>query len=471
MTFTPLRFLRAAALTACLAFPLRSPAAPDVVAIGDSLTAEYDTIPSIAGFPAEATAYAEVTVPGWVSMSWVEVAARLQRAYFNFGSSRPLSAPWGIPRLSGYEFNWGIPGIFASQYEDFLTSSVLDNFAYFSLRQPLESQLRSPADRVVIWLGANEFRANYGRLYDGGSSKALIDGLLSDLTRIVDTVKKRNSKLQIVIANVPDVGASPSKIAAHPDPAKRARVTSATVAANTRIADLAKKKGIALADVYAVTSAVVRRVPLYFGGVQIVYDEHPDNEPRHAFTRDGLHPNTCLQIFNARKIATAFNGKYNAGIPTITDTQALTLLGINPNQPFYDWLESHGIDDKSFIADSDEDDVTQIVEYAFDLDLTERDADEIDVTIGGAVPGIIGTKSVLVMPDPARLRHVKEVVQYSSNGATWLNVPAGNIVKKANGAFVAVIPPTTGPQFLRLRVSTIPPSGSTVSVSSVLRFE
>jgi hypothetical protein len=46
-----------------------------------------------------------------------------------------------------------------------------------------------------------------------------------------------------------------------------------------------------------------------------------------------------------------------------------------------------------------------------------------------------------------------------------------NIVKKSGGAFTAVIPPTTGPTSLRLKVSTIPPSGSTTSVASTLRFE
>lgn len=468
---SPHRTVCTAVFLAGLALPLRLSTAAEVVAIGDSLTAEYDTIPSVPGFPVEATAYAEVTVKGWESMSWVEVLARVQKSHFNFGGARPLSTPWGVPRLSGYEYNWGIPGIMASQYEDFVTSSALENFAYFSLRLPLESQLRSPADRVVIWLGGNEFRANYGKIYDGGSSASLIDGIVGDLGRIVDFVKKRNSKLQIVIANIPDVGAAPSKVAAHPDPAKRARVTAATVAANTRIAELAKKKGIGLADVYATTSAVVRKAPLYFGGVQIVYDEHPDNHPRYAFTRDGLHPNTCLQVFNARKIAIAFNTKYNAGIPLVTDAQALTLLGINPNQPFYDWLTENGIADKSFIADSEGDGVTQLVEYAFDLDPNVRDAGEIDVTVGGPVPGIIGTKSVTVAPDPARLRHVKTSVQYSSNAKTWVDVPAKNIVKKADGAFTAVIPPVTGPQFLRLKVATIPPWGSTVFVASALRFE
>jgi hypothetical protein len=62
--------------------------AANVVAIGDSLTAEYEIIPNVPGFSSEATAYAEVTVAGWESMSWVEVLARVQRAQWNFGGNK-----------------------------------------------------------------------------------------------------------------------------------------------------------------------------------------------------------------------------------------------------------------------------------------------------------------------------------------------------------------------------------------------
>src|SRR5438045_847654 len=85
--------------------------AENVIALGDSLTAEYDTNPDIPGFPTEATAYAEVTVPGWVSMSWVEIVAQLRPDDFNFGKYKKLSDPWPPPRLSGYELNWAIPGV------------------------------------------------------------------------------------------------------------------------------------------------------------------------------------------------------------------------------------------------------------------------------------------------------------------------------------------------------------------------
>jgi lysophospholipase L1-like esterase len=463
-----MRIPAALALFTCLPF---AAFAARVVTLGDSLTAEYDTIPSLPGFPAEATRYAEVTVAGWESMSWVEVLARVQRSQWDFGGSRPLSAPWPVPRLSGYEFNWGIPGIDAGQYEDFVTSSVLENFLYFTLRQPLEEQLKNRAERVVIWLGGNKFRASYGRLYDGDGSSGIIDGLIDDLTRIVDFVKKKKPRAQIVLVNIPDLGATPSKKAAHPDPARRARVAAAIGAANVRIAQLAAKKSVGLADVFATTDSLVRGLPLFLGGVRLVDAQHPDNEPRHTFTRDGLHPNTCLQIFNARSIAAAFNRKYNAGLPAITDTQALALLGISPHQPFFDWLKARGLTDRSFIADLDGDLVPQLIEFAFALDPRRADADALDVTTGGPVRGIVGTKSVIVTPDPALARYLRVVVQFSTDAAIWKDVPTRNVVKGADGAFTAVIPPTTGPTFLRLKASTIPPSGSTTSVSATVRFE
>src|SRR5687768_14454948 len=180
--------------------------AAETIVIGDSLSAEYDTIPEIPGFPQEATAYAEITVDGWESMSWVEVLGVLRADAFDFGSVRELPRNWGVPRMSGYELNWAIPGISASQYEDFVTSSARSNFGYWTARQPLEAQLEARAERAVIWLGTNEFRANYGFLYDGGDPRGLIDGLIEDLGQIIDFVQHQNPGLQIVVANMPDLG-------------------------------------------------------------------------------------------------------------------------------------------------------------------------------------------------------------------------------------------------------------------------
>jgi lysophospholipase L1-like esterase len=437
--------------------------AANVIAIGDSLTAEYDTIPDIPGFSNEATAYAEVTVEGWESMSWVEVLARVQRKQFNFGGNKKWPDLWSVPRLGGYEYNWGIPGIEAGQYEDFVTSSAWSNFAYFLLRQPLEDQLKKKADRVVVWLGTNEFRAHYGNLYDGGGSASLIDGLIDDLGRILDFVKSKKPKAQIVLANIPDVGAAPDKQAAHPDPAGRALVTAATVAANQRLAKLAAKKGVGLADVYDRTAKLLAGEPLFFGAVEIVNALSEDNDPHYAFTRDGLHPNTPLQIENARAITRAFNTKYKAGLPVITDTEALALLGINPNDPFYNWLASFGIADLSFIADDDSDGLTRLVEFTFGLD-----------PLVGEVPPVTSVAlpkgaQVQYTPLPERARYVTILPQTSVNRVKWKDVPAARVVTSAGTTTVTFL--NTDGAYRRLKVSTVPPAGSTVSVYSVLPLD
>ena len=445
--------------------------AAKVVTIGDSLTAEYDVLPDIPGFDDLPTDYAAVTVTGWEAMSWVEVAARLRGKYFDFGKWKDLSDPWVVPRLSGYEYNWAVPGVDAGQYEDFVTSSNFSNPFYFAARQPLEDQLSDTAQRVVIWLGGNDFRGNYGPLYDGQDSSSFIDGLIDDLEKIIDFVKGQNDGVQIVIGNVPDLGATPTKKTAHPDPAKRARVTAATEAANARIAKLAEKKGVVVANAYASTAALVNNVPLYFGGVRIVNDKDADNNPQYAFARDGLHPNTALQILNARVIIRAFNRGYGAGIPNITDAEALTLLGIDPDQPFFDWLARFGIEDKSFQADSDGDVLTQLAEYAFGLSPVKADADRLPVSVGGSVPGFSGEVSVRFKPRATRARHVAVRVQYSTDEVVWFKVPSARVLANADGSFTAAVPETGAPVHLRLKVMTIPPSGSAARTVTLIGIQ
>jgi lysophospholipase L1-like esterase len=342
--------------------------------------------------------------------------------------------------------------------------------AYFVGRLPLEDQLARTASRVVIWLGGNDFRAGYGTIYGGGSSAALISGLNSNLSRIINFVRQWNPRAQIVLVNVPDLGATPAKKAAHPDPLKRARVTAATQAANQLIASLAAQKGIPVANSYGLTANLIKGVRYYFGAVEIVNDMEADNNPRYAFTRDGLHPNTASQIRNARAIISAFNAGYNAGIPQITDAEALTLLHINPNQPYYDWLAGYGITNRSFIDDADGDGIPPFVEYALGLNPTVPDAGKLPVTLGGPVAGYSGNVSVQCTPDPTRRRMARVRVQYSTDLVTWRGVPATNVRTNAAGAFTAVVPPTSTKAYVRLKVSTVPPSGSTVSVYSVLRL-
>jgi lysophospholipase L1-like esterase len=443
--------------------------AANVVAIGDSLTAEYDTLPDVSGFPTEATAYAEVTVDGWESKSWVEIVAQLRPSDFNFGRYRTLSDPWTPPRLSGYATNWGVPGVDASLYEDFVTSSVSNNPLYFTLRQPLENQLENLADRVVIWLGTNDFRANYGAIYDGGSADALINGLLDDLEHVVDFVRAQNPDLQIVIVNIPDIGATPSRKVAHPDPAKRAIVSAAIATANDRIEQLAAEKGIALADVSAITSKLINGTPVYFGAVQMIDDENADNDPHYLFTRDGLHPNTGLQVLIARSIIRAFDTAYGAGIRQITDAEALAILHINPREPYVQWIESFNVSAKGPLKDPDADGMSNLVECAFNLNPSVSDAASLPASRGGPVAGVTGEVSVTYTPDASRDLLTDVLVQYSVNGTNWKKVPSDHLIDNGDGSFTAVVPPqSSATVFTRLKVSLVPPAGANVTIASVV---
>lgn len=450
------------AFIAAVAFASLACVAPGarVVTLGDSLTAEYDVIPELPGFDDLPTDYAKVTVAGWEAMSWVEIMGRLRGRYFNFGSWKPLSDAWLPPRLSGYEYNWAVPGVDAGQYEDFVSSSLFENPLLFAARQPLEDQLANKAQRVVIWLGGNDFRGNYGPLYDGVNSASFVNALIDDIEKVIDFVRSQNANVQIVVGNVPDLGATPTKKAAHPDPVKRARVTAVTEEVNRRLDQLAADKGVVIANTYAATAALVRDELLYFGGVRIVNDKDADNNPRYAFARDGLHPNTALQVLNARVIIRAFNRGYGAGIPIITDAEALQLLGIDPNQPFFDWLARIGVGGKSYRADSEGDGLPQLAEYAFGLNPKVADANLLPVSLGGPVAGFTGTVSVRMTPRAGRARYVTVRVQYSEDGIAWRRVPAERVLANADGSFTAVVPPTARPVHLRLRVVTIPPSGS-----------
>jgi len=474
---SPCELVRSLAVMVLVSGGLGMVSAPaaNVVAIGDSLTAEYESLSDAQlnflsnSDLAESTAYADVTVEGWESKSWVEIVAQLRPNDFNFGRYRTLSDPWTPPRLSGYATNWGVPGADASLYADFVTASVSNNPLYFTLRQPLENQLENNVDRAVIWLGTNDFRENYGPIYDGGSPDTLINGLLEHLTEVVDFVKARNSDLQIVIVNIPDIGATPSRKIAHPDPAKRALVSAAISAANDRIAQLAAEKGIAVADVAAVTTKLLNNTPIYSGAVQMIDDQNADNDPHYLFTRDGLHPNTALQVMIARSIIRAFDTAYGAGIRQITDAETLAILGINPREPYLQWIAPFNVTAKGPLKDPDSDGMSNLVEYAFNLNPTVSDFASLPASRGGAVTGVTGDVSVTYIPVAARSRDTSVLVQYSINGTNWKKVPSDHLVDNGDGSFSAVVPPqSSATVFTRLRVALVPPAGANVTIATVV---
>jgi lysophospholipase L1-like esterase len=421
-----------------------------VVVIGDSLSAEYDTVLDWPGVE-DPTRYAAITVPGWESLNWVEVLARLRPSSFDFGAWRESLPGWLDLRFTGYEYNFAIPGFEASQFEDIVNSSLFSNPQYLTYRGTLTDTLRNRADRVVLWLGANEFRANYGALYSGADAAPLIARLNNDLREIIRFVRRQKPSVQIVVVEIPDLGAAPAKQEAHPDPVGRARVTEATRQANTVIASLAAQEGAAVAQVASATERLIAGDRFWFGAVDLKPGADPDNNPRYTFTRDGLHPNTGMHVEIARRIIDAFNRSFGAGIANISDGEALALLGLDPAQPYLDWMAVYPTPSRGMGDDPDADGLVNFVEYAFGLNPTVRDSSPVGASIEGSL------LSVVCRPDPSRGRLVGLNIEWSRDLDTWTAASPEQVTQADDGTVKVSIPTGISQAFIRLRTAVIPP--------------
>ncbi len=419
------------------------------VVIGDSLSAEYEALPDIPGIE-DPTAYAAVSVPGWESRCWVEVLGLLRPDTMDFGARRTTLPGWGDLRFTGYKYNFAIPGFQASQYEDIVNSSLLSNPQHLLFKRTLGDVLRNEADACVVWIGANEFRAQYGFLYEGGDPASLIRDLRHDIGEILDFIRDESTTIRTVVVTLPDLGAAPTKQAAHPDPVKRERVSQATRLANQAISELAAARGMALADPFALTRRLIEGGRISFGPVDILPGSSPDNDPRYAFTREGLHPNTALQVEIARLVVATLNTSFGTAILPITDGEALSLLGMNPQQPYLDWAAAHVLAPSGMGDDPDLDGLVNFVEFLFDLDPGIPSASPVVIT---ALPAGVEAS---YRPDPSRSRLASVTLQSSADLATWTDVPAGNLTAATDGRVVVRFPATDAMGFLRLRIGIQP---------------
>jgi len=414
--------------------------------LGDSLSAEYDSVTGFTGVD-DPTEYAAVTISGWESMSWVEVVGRLRTNEVDLGVHAASLPGWGLFRFSGYEYNFAIPGFEASQFEQIVNSSLISDPGYLLYKLEIADVLLHDADAAVVWLGSNELRSNYGYLYDGNDPAALVNALSNDLAEVLDFVLSEKPGIKLVVANLPDLGASPDKQGAHPDPVKRANVTAATVLANQAITSLAGARGIPVADVFSDTYRLVAGETVWLGPVDLYPGTHPDNHPRYQFTRDGLHPNTCLQAIIAARILDAFNQAYATGIPPITEGEILDLIGLDPLQSYLDWVSANALLAGGPGDDSDLDDLVNLAEFVFDLNPNLPSLSPLTIeTMGSLV-------TAPYRPDPDRQRLVEVLPEWSIDLDAWEPVPSANLSTHGEGRGAVSLPSDDQSRFVRLLLS------------------
>lgn len=339
--------LRCLFLLLLMSFTLR---AEQCLVIGDSLTKEYE---------AEFPALYPNNPASWTARNWIEILHQNRTDWFDTGT-------WSVysdPRLTGHRFNWAFPGATTTDIRNQLSS--IYNFLWTNT---LKSQLRTDVQRVVIFAGGNDADSYYADLYNGTTDASVTNTTLGNLQWIISYVRAVNASVPIVLVSVPHVGCTPKIQQGYPtDEVKTARVTAAMDVLNASLAAYAQSQGIGFVPgVYDFTKSLITQ-PFRIKGIEFYRVADADARTRYAFSGDGFHPNTCAHTKIAQMVVDAFNTYYPATVMSpLSDNYIIsTLLGLDPNIPFTEWLASVG-QSGSFTADSNGNGIPNGVEFALE---------------------------------------------------------------------------------------------------------
>lgn len=420
---------------------LTSQGALKVMTIGDSLTEEYHfetpfSAPDSDPFNAN-------------TVNWVEILTDRRGADIGFGGYEGVQFAYPDHRRSGYEYNWGIPGFDTVMWMDIIHAGFFD--PEFISRARMWDHY-GEVDVVVVMLGGNDVRSRYGDLYDAmpGDATAVdfINTVVGNLEDIIDEIRGVESNMPIVLANVPDLGATPDKIEDHPDASKRANASAIIADLNDAVASLANAKGSVLAPVSQLTDKILQPGTFYLGALPMVKDKHPENPPSYLFCKAGLHPSTNGQAVIANILLAAINSATGSQVAPLPDREIISeLLGLNPDQPFIDWLSARGIADSGYALDTDGDGIPNLGEYLLALDpLAADDAHISSIGLVGGVP----TLTLDYSPDAGAGRLARVVAKQSDDLVQWTPVAGENIHALPGGAMQVRLPANQGRLFLRL---------------------
>ena len=391
-------------LALALAAALPSGAAPfKLLAIGDSLTEEYRF---------ELIFSAPDSEPDKQNTkNWTQLLCDLRPTQFSMGNYSGSPATYFDYRNGGYEYNYGVPGFKAESWNKVLNNP--SNLFDYTTRSELRGDLGG-VDAVLIFVGGNDLSLT--------SDDAENDEIRQYIGSIHDYVRdKAPANLPIIVATIPDIGATPAEKLADPIEAAAARQRVATLNANI-IADLGARADTYIARIDLVTDRIFDQVPFHVNGTEFVYEPDRENPPLHIFCKDGFHPSTVSQALIANKIIAAINQFAATAITPFADREILSaLLGQDPDQPFIDYLAG---------APDDGDDLPGLLEF-----LLGKNPLAPDSAFAFAADG-----TAAFTPSADALRYADlSVLQSETLDDDWAPVPAGNMLTSPDGT-VNIIP-------------------------------
>jgi lysophospholipase L1-like esterase len=411
-----------------------------VLAIGDSMTEEYafelpfsapDSNPLAAN-----------------TRNWPDLLASHRAAWITLGSYGSSMLSYQDLRNGGYEFNYGVPGFKSWDWSAVCESTIADILSgdlIISLRFPTKLALindLAKVDAVIIFLGGNDLKSNYTGIYQDPQPPALLAAAVTNIATIHDFVRSRAATLPIIIATVPDIGATPEVAGKYTDPVRRLQARARIAAMNASLSAMATARGATVARIDDLTDRVFDQVPLHLNGTAFIYPPSPDNSPRPIFCKDGFHPATMAQALIADILVDALNRATAGTIPRLTNREILgPILGLNPDQPYLDWAAGAG----GFLANPDGDGLPNLTEFVMATSPLQANS-PFEFESSGLMR---------FTPSVQAQQFASLALEESPTLATWLPVPGTRINVDTDGTWQIAPSPATR-TFYRLAVTPRP---------------
>jgi lysophospholipase L1-like esterase len=435
---------------ACLLLTPAVPAAPlALLSIGDSMTEEYAfEIPFSAPDSNPTNANAR---------NWIEIFRLWRGAFLNSGSYESTAFAYGDWRIAGHALNFGVPGFTADDWFRVLASDTLpplpttEQLADYRTRAALIEKLPS-ASVAVILIGANDLKSDYSEIFNGTEPANFFTRIVNRIAAIHDFLRTRRANLPIVICTVPDVGITPDVLATYHDPARRASARAKITGFADQVRGMAAARSATVADIHALTLRYEDSDPFRLNGTTLIKAGAPENPPDHLFCKDGFHPSTVTQALIADTILGAIRQATGQTIPAFTGREILQqILGLNPDQPYLDWIAPFALAASGPHDDPDADRLANLTEFALGLDPSSPYPAPLRFGLDAGRFQLIFRPSAAAAPDG----YLSVIAETSGSLDTWTE--AGVLTEKLpDGSVRASVAATAPAAYLRLRIQAVP---------------
>jgi hypothetical protein len=206
-------------------------------------------------------------------------------------------------------------------------------------------------------------------IYAGEEPANWFDLRVGRILEIRNFIDGREGAVPVVLATIPDPGLTPAYGAMFPDAAMRAAASAKIAAMNAELITLAGQAGNPVADIHAAMLPLAVPGPVEINRIEFLAAADPENPSDHLYCRDGIHPARVASGLIAAEVVEALNELRGVDIEPVTNREVLEAApGIEPDQPFLEWIATQGVGDQDGLHDNPDGDwFDNLAEFTFDL--------------------------------------------------------------------------------------------------------